>query len=231
MYCVKCGVKLEDTEKTCPLCGTVAFHPDIKRDEVERLYPENKYPRQQVNKLAALVIITTMFLLPIIITLLCDLKVNSRVGWSGYVIGALILGYVMVVLPFWFRKPNPVIFVPVSFASIGGYLWYVNFAADGDWFLSFGFPLVGVLGLIATAVVTLFKYVKRGSLYISGGAILLLGILSPVFELLVNITFAIEKYSFWSVYPLVASLLLGGMLIFLAINSSVREKLEKKFFI
>ena len=49
MYCVKCGVKLEDTEKMCPLCGTVVFHPDIKRDEVERLYPENNYPKQHIN--------------------------------------------------------------------------------------------------------------------------------------------------------------------------------------
>ncbi len=231
MYCVKCGVRLEDTEKMCPLCGTVAFHPDIKRDDVERLYPENNYPKQKINTFAVLVIITTMFLIPIIITLLCDLKVNARVGWSGYVMGALVLVYVMLVLPFWFKKPNPVIFVPVAFAAIGGYLCYINLAADGDWFLSFGFPLVGCLGLIATAVVTLCKYIKRGRLYIFGGTVLLMGILSPVFELLVNITFGIAKYSFWSVYPLAASLLLGGMLIFLAINSTVREKLERKFFL
>jgi hypothetical protein len=50
MYCVKCGVKLEDTEKMCPLCGTMVFHPDIKRDDVERLYPENNYPKQQINR-------------------------------------------------------------------------------------------------------------------------------------------------------------------------------------
>lgn len=231
MYCVKCGVRLEDTEKMCPLCGTVAFHPDIKRDDVERLYPENNYPKQHINTLAVMVIITTMFLIPLIITLLCDLKVNARVGWSGYVMGALVLVYVMLVLPFWFKKPNPVIFVPVAFAAIGGYLCYINLAANGDWFLSFGFPLVGCLGIIVTAVVTLCKYIKRGRLYIFGGTVLLFGILFPVFELLVNITFGISEYSFWSVYPLTASLLFGGMLIFLAINSTVREKLERKFFL
>ena len=231
MYCVKCGVKLEDTEKMCPLCGTVVFHPDIKRDDVERLYPESKYPKQQINKVAAMMIITTMFIIPVIITLLCDLQVNSRVSWSGYVIGALLVSYIMIVLPFWFKKPNPVIFVPCSFAAIGGYLWYINFAVDGNWFLSFAFPLVACIGVIVTAVVTLLKYVKRGELYIFGGSILLLGLLSPVLELLVNITFWVDKFSFWSVYPLVALLLIGGLLIFLAINTTLREKMERKFFI
>ena len=39
MYCVKCGVKLADSEKQCPLCQTLVFHPDITREEGEKLYP------------------------------------------------------------------------------------------------------------------------------------------------------------------------------------------------
>ena len=49
MYCVKCGVKLADTEKQCPLCGTVAFHPDIVREEVASLYPPVRNPNPQVS--------------------------------------------------------------------------------------------------------------------------------------------------------------------------------------
>ena len=37
MYCIQCGVKLADTEKQCPLCGTVVFHPDLPRPEAEPL--------------------------------------------------------------------------------------------------------------------------------------------------------------------------------------------------
>ena len=29
MYCVKCGVELGDSEKTCPLCGTSVFYTDM----------------------------------------------------------------------------------------------------------------------------------------------------------------------------------------------------------
>ena len=45
MYCVKCGVKLADTEKKCPLCNTVVCHPDFKQTAERPLYPSSKLPR------------------------------------------------------------------------------------------------------------------------------------------------------------------------------------------
>ncbi len=231
MYCVKCGVKLEDTEKVCPLCATVPYHPDIERKEAEPTYPENKYPSQQMNKTAVMIIITTVFLLPFIITLLCDIQINASVTWSGYVMGSLLLAYIIVILPLWFKRPNPVIFVPCDFAAIGLFLLYINFAVDGNWFLGFVFPLVGGVGLIVTAVVTLVRYIKKGRFYIFGGALIALGAFMPVLELLLNVTFSKERFAMWSVYPLVTLALLGGMLIFLAINRSAREAMERRFFI
>ncbi len=231
MYCVKCGVKLEDTEARCPLCNTVPFHPDIDREEADSLYPENRYPKQQVKPKVALIILTTMYLTALIIPLLCDLQINESITWSGYVAGALVLSYVAFILPYWFRRPNPVIFVPCAFLTAGLYIWYINFAVDGDWFLSFAFPVVGAVGLIVTAVVTLIKYVKGGELYIFGGAFILLGLLMPVLEILVNITFHKSQFHFWSLYPLIPLVLLGGMLIFLAICRPARESMERKFFI
>ena len=37
MYCVKCGVQLADTEKSCPLCGTRVYHPDLVQAEATPL--------------------------------------------------------------------------------------------------------------------------------------------------------------------------------------------------
>ncbi len=232
MYCVNCGVKLEDTEKKCPLCGTVVFHPALPRPEGERLYPADKYPvQQQMSRGTGLVIITALFLLPLIITLLVDLQINRVVTWSGYVMGALVLGYVVTVLPLWFRKPNPVIFVPVDFAALGVYLLYISLKTQGGWFLSFGFPVVGGLGLIVTAVVTLCRYLRRGRLYVFGGAAIALGAFMPLMEFLVNITFDLPRFFAWSLYPLTVLVLLGGVLIYLAISRSAREMMERKFFI
>lgn len=230
MYCVNCGVKLADTETVCPLCGVTAYHPDILREKAEPLYPQQRYP-EQVSTLGALIIVTAAFLLPILITLLCDLQISGNVTWSGYVVGALLTAYVVLVLPSWFRRPNPVIFVPCGFAAVGLYVLYIDLATAGGWFLSFAFPVVGFIGLVTTAVVALFRYVRRGKLYIIGGAAVALGLFMPLMEFLLCITFEHLRFAAWSFYPLTALVLLGGTLIFLAISRPARESMERKFFI
>lgn len=231
MYCINCGVKLADTEKRCPLCGTVVFHPELIRPEAEPLYPQDQIPVPKVNSRIANVIVTAAFLLPILITLLCDLQMNGGVTWSGFVVGALLAGYVILVLPTWFRKPNPVIFVPCGFVAVGLYLLYISLATGGHWFLSFGFPVTGAVGLIVTTVVTLLRYVRRGRLYVFGGAAIALGAFMPVMELLMNLTFHFQKFKWWSLYPMIPLVLLGGVLIFLAAYRPARESMERKFFI
>ena len=49
MYCITCGVKLSDTEKQCPLCGTIPFHPDIVRPDALPLFPEERNPHTKVG--------------------------------------------------------------------------------------------------------------------------------------------------------------------------------------
>ncbi len=231
MYCIKCGVKLADTERVCPLCGTRVFHPDLTQEEGESLYPQNAYPKTKKSTYIPQMLATFALVLPMIIVFLCDWQINREVTWSGYVIGALVLGFVFIVLPSWYKKPNPVAFVPIGFCVLGLYLLYINFHIDGDWFLSFAFPLVGGLGLIITALVTLLKYLKRGKLYVFGGFFIALGGFMLLIEFMANYTFNVEHFHGWSLYPLVSLVMLGGFLIFVAIYRPAREVMERKFFI
>lgn len=230
MYCIQCGVKLADTEKRCPLCGTVPFHPDIPREQGTPLYPPDRYPRQQVSRKGVLGVVTILLMIPMLITLICDLGINARITWSGYVIGALGLGYVAAVLPLWFRRPNPAIFVPCDFLAVGAYVLYIDLSLKGGWFLGFAFPVIGYLGLLVSTVVILIRYTRRGALYIYGGALMALGAFLPLMELLMVITFRLPGFIGWSLYPLVALVLLGGALIFLAICRPARESAQRKLF-
>ena len=231
MYCSNCGVKLGDAERKCPLCGTAAFHPELIREEGEPLYPGQRYPAPQVNSRAAQIVLTTFVLMTALITLEIDLQVDGAVSWAGYVTGALLVGYVMLVLPFWFRKRSPVVFVPAAFGAIGLYLWYINYAVNGDWFLRFAFPVTGYVGLVVTAFVVLMKYLRRGRLYIVGGAFVAFGVFMPLLEFLIWLTFSPGQFGVWFMYPMIVLVLLGGMFIFLAICRPARETMERKFFV
>ncbi len=233
MYCVKCGVELADTEKMCPLCGTRVYHPDIERAPAEPTYPAYKKERENMRPQGLLFILTVLAAMPIAITLFCDLYYGNGLTWSGYPIGAIILFYTAFVLPQWFYRPNPVIFVPVTFGVVGLYLLYINYAAEGDWFLFFAFPILVYVALCVCAVITLLRYTSRGRLYIAGASFIAVGVLCPLIEFFMNITF-FEKppFSFfWSIIPLIACFLAGMMLIVIAIVRPLRESLKKRFFI
>ena len=231
MYCIKCGVELADSQQKCPLCNTHVFHPDLSRPQAERPYPQNLYPPQQVRPWGMLVIATVLFLLPLLISLICDLQLNGRVRWSGYVAGGLLVGYVALILPRWFRRPNPVIFVPCAFASAGAYLLYINCATGGHWYLTFALPVTCGFGLIVTTVVTLTRYIRRGRLYIWGGAAMATGLFTLVLELLLDCTFHFPLVLRWSLYPAVSLMLLGATLLVIGISRPLRESLGKRLFI
>jgi len=231
MYCANCGVKLADTEKQCPLCGIRAFHPDILRKNAPPLYPPEKYPARPVGRRGLQIVLTALFLLPLVVSLLCDVQLNDAITWSGYVSGALLVAYISCVLPMWFHDPNPVIFIPCAYASAISYLLYISLSTGGGWFMTFGFPVAGFLALLTTAVATLLKYVHKGELYIIGGAILLLAFFMPLMGYLLNLTFFRPGFAFWSLYPAVSLFLLGATLIFLAICRPARQTMERKFFI
>ena len=230
MYCVNCGVKLADTEEKCPLCKTAPGEPLIKREPARALYPKNRYPEASVKPRAINGALLILFLIPLLVTLFVDLQSDWRIDWFWYVAGALVLAYIVLALPIWFRNPNPAIFVPCDFAASALYLLLIDLLTGGKWYLSFALPTTVSIGMIVTAVVVLLRYLRKGRLYILGGAMIALGASILLMEYLLTVTFG-TAFAGWSVYPLIVFAMLGGLLIFLAINSSAREKMERKFFI
>ena len=230
MYCVKCGIRLADGEEKCPLCDTATSLHSLPRAARQPLYPAGQYPAAPKGAGVRNGAILFLFCLPLLVCLFVDLQVDDRLSWFYYVTGAAVVLYVIAALPAWFREPNPVIFVPCSFAACAAYLLLIDLLTGGGWFLPFALPVAVVLTLIVTAVVVLTRYIKKGWLYIFGGAGLALGGFMIQVELMVIAVFG-RPFTGWSVYPLIALGGLGAFLIFLGINHTAREKMERKFFL
>lgn len=231
MYCVKCGVELADSEKKCPLCMTPVYYPEADKLS-EPTYPPFQKQPEKVSPRGVYFIITFVFLVSGIISVICDLNLGNGVVWAGYVVGGLATAYVIFILPGWFERSHPAVFIPTSFAAVALYLLYVSLVTGGDWFLPFALPVCGGVALIVVSVGVLSHYLKRGYLYIWGGALIATGFLSVLIDVLVNLVFfdAGAKI-FWSVYPLTVFLLFGLMLIVIAIVKPFKESLKKIFAI
>ncbi len=231
MYCIRCGVELAPSERSCPLCGTVVYHPDLPQQTGEPTYPPRHPVRRHLKRHAPLSLLTLLTVILGAQVLMLDMRMIDGLSWSYYAVGGLLLLYVIAVLPCWFVRPNPVIFVPCDFAAVMLYTLGVDVLTGGGWFLSFAFPVIGLLGLLTTAVITLCRYVRRGYYFIWGGAIIALGAFIVLLELFIHITFSPLHAFFWSFYPLVGCTLLGMFLILVGICKPLREALEKTFFL
>ena len=231
MFCIKCGVELADTEKSCPLCGTTVYHPDLVQKEVAPNYPPYRRPHSRINRRGVLFLITVCCVMLAIQLLVLEISVFDQLSWSLYAVGGLILAYIIMLLPTWFSRPNPVIFVPCDFAAAILYLLFINEFTGGNWFLTFALPIAFWAAVIVTAIITLSRYIGRGYFFIFGGASVLTGAFVVMIEILLHLTFAPPKFYFWSVYPLIGFTLLGIALIIIGICRPLRESIAKKIFI
>ncbi len=231
MYCINCGIELSKGQAICPICRTKVNHPDFPADPELSTYPARPFQSEEYNRRGLLFVLTVLWGLIVALPLLLESMILGRIGWSGYAAGGIAFAYILLILPTWFRNPNPVIFVPCDFAAAALLLLYIDLKTGGSWFLSFAFPVTGMLAVIITAICALWRYLRRGRLYILGGGLIALGLFSVYLEFFICFTFASVKFIFWSLYPLVVLLTLGLMVITIAVVKPFKESLRKYFFL
>ena len=227
MFCVKCGVELADSESKCPLCNTPVYYPENARGELK--FPEYKNTREPLNARGLSFVISFFAVIAAIICVICNMTVDDELSWSVYAVAALALAYVIFVLPSWFRHPSVAVFVPLDFGMAAVFVGIIAVMTRADWYFSFALPVIAFFALITSSVAILSYYIRRGYLYIWGGASILLGVFLPILELLLHLNFKIEGNFHWSFYPCTALILIGIMLIVIAIVKPFRESLRKIF--
>ena len=227
MYCVRCGVKLQDGVDSCPLCNAPVWNPDQPAGESSY---SNHYPLiQKESNIPFAVAMTVICVMAMIVILAVCLRLYGKLCWGGYVLGGIMLFYVIVVLPCWFKDPPIEVFVPVDHAAAALLVLYICLKTGGHWFLSFAFPVLLASCLLFTGVVCLLKHVKGGRLYILGGFLLGLGVFTVLIEFFEHLTFGVPMFV-WSLYSLIVFAAAGGFLLLAGMIPSLRGALEKHFF-
>lgn len=227
----------------CPLCGTMILvqgedgkirFGDLVENPEPSQFPKYTGEPEKVNPHGLMFALTGLFAVALIICLLTDVLMSKRITWSGYAAVGLASVYVTWVLPWWFKRPNPVIFFPTGMASVLLAALYVCIRTGGRWFLSFALPVGAAFTAIVEAVIVLVKYAvkkrRHRLLYIVGGALIALGGLCVLIEFLLRVTFGTPMI-WWSVIPLVSLFLLGMLLIVSGISPKLRLFIYKRSFI
>ena len=227
MYCVKCGVRLQEGAGRCPLCATPVWNPE--ETTAEHGYPDTLPHAHRESDLPGAVAFTVICAIAVLVTLTVCFKLYGALNWGGYVVLGIALFYVVAVLPRWFRQPRGEVFVPVDHAAIALYMLYICLKTGGHWFLSFAFPVILASCALSTAMICLLKYVRGGRLFIFGGFLILLGGFTVLVEFFEHISFGTEMFR-WSLYSLASFGAAGVFLLVAGMIPALRQGLEKRFF-
>ena len=231
MYCVRCGVRLEDGVKSCPLCGTPVWDPEAPSPEADRHYNARLYPvRSRSTRYAALAFVTVLLCTACLACLIVCLRLYGAVAWSGYAMLGAALAYIGLVLPLWFRRYRPAVFLPVSFAAAGGYLLYICLRTGGRWFLPFAFPCTGIAFLCTFGGWGLALFKGKSKLLLTGVYIMLLGGATMLIEFFQHIAFLTPMFR-WSLYSASSFGLIGLFLFVSSFIPPLRRALHRKLFL
>ena len=227
MYCVKCGVKLQEGVERCPLCRTPVWNPGQTPET--RSYPDTLPQQHRQADLPGAVALTVISVTAILVTLIVCFHLYGALRWGGYAILGILLFYVIAVLPRWFRQPRGEVFVPVDHAAAALFVLYVCLKTGGHWYLSFALPVIGAGCLILTALICLLKYVRGGRLFILGGFLLTLGGYTVLVEFFEHLSFGLAMFR-WSLYSLAGFGAAGLFLLLAGMIPPLRQEIRKRFF-
>lgn len=231
MYCVKCGVRLPEGVKACPLCNTPVWQPEEGETGEKAATYSDRYPvYSRQKRLTVMASLTVGLLSAMVACLVIALNTTGRLGWSFYVLVGTAAFYFAFLMPLWFRRPHPMIFVPVSFLSVCLLLLSIALYTGGRWFWTFAFPLTALLAALTIGAIALYRYVKGGAIFITGGLLVAIGGGCLLAELFQHLTFRTPLFT-WSLYAATVFGLFGGFLLLAGIIRPLREHLKRKFFL
>ena len=230
MYCVYCGVRLQEGAQECPLCHTpVAAAPMPQRPGGS--FYSDRYPRpeKQSGRYLMLGLITVIMVAAGLGCLIFCLKSLGRADWSGFVSLGLALLWIWLILPNLFRRWRPMIFLPIGFACTAGYLLYVCAKTGGSWFLSFAFPVTAIAAVLTLTGVAMMRYIVEGRLRLMSLLLITIGLSFMLVEFFQHITFGTPMFV-WSLYCVSVFGLIGLFLFIASFVPPLRAYLRSKFF-
>ena len=160
-YCVNCGVELDPTAHTCPLCGTPVHNPSCPVDETQpSFFPQQLAEVAPVSRGTAAALLSAMLGSVALCCALLNLVLHPELRWSLFAIGAAAMLWVWGVLPLLSRRIPLWGRLTLDVGAVAVYIALIAWALDGGaWFRGLAVP---VLALAAAVVFCLSWLLRRG---------------------------------------------------------------------
>lgn len=168
-YCVNCGVELEPSYKSCPLCDTEVIIPNKTKKDIDEAtaYSRNfEIPKSTSKKYLAFVL-SILMMIPNVVFLILDIFI-----WEGsvekFIFAVSAVAWIWLVFPLIWKKPQPIIMLAIDILSLLLCIYlFTDLTVKDAWFNSLAMPIT----ISAWALAALFILWLRKPRTPSGKAI------------------------------------------------------------
>jgi len=240
-YCVNCGVKVIESEESCPLCNCPVVNPMKDKtmpEDMERPYPKRRDTLKNIiDRKFIISVISILYLLPIIICIAVDVTLQKSMTWSVISTASVILCWAIIFLPYILEKRFASVYLTMDLALMAvlfsAIAWYIN---DYDWVSILAMPIALAVYVILTLIIYGINMKVVYGLYI--GAIVMsgIGVISVITELLVwnylrHYVAEDSAFAYWSLFVFISCIIVAGLLCYTEWKKAVKRGLEKRFHI
>ena len=229
-YCVNCGVKLDASLKSCPLCRTPVINPmELKNASPDFPYPQERGQVEVVKRKDLGILITIVLTAAALSCGLLNLLVFTETLWSLLIIGICILLFVFAFPAVIYTKLPIYLSLCFDGIAIGVYLYLITYLTpSARWFWQLAVPIV----LMVTVLVEIFTFLLRSlpisiistALYIfAEAAVLCIGI-----ELFIHRFNGTPLRLSWSAVVLTACAIIVAALVTILSKRRLRDAVQRR---
>lgn len=229
-YCVNCGVELDPTAVSCPLCGTPVLNPKAPVDRTSPTpFPIQRREVEPVDRRSMGLLFTGMLAS---IALCCGvlnwLAFVPQIPWSWYVIGAAGLIWIWSALPLLVRMPL-LLCLLADLAGIAGFLALVAWRTDGwYWYTGLALPIVAMTGLLGGSLAhCLVRHHSRLTTLLV--FLMVLGVYLIGLEVLIDRFNGGTYTPGWSLIAAAVILVVGVIFLIVRLRPRLREEFRRRF--
>jgi hypothetical protein len=231
-YCVNCGVELAESEKACPLCDTEVINPRSPWTEpLSRPYPnEIETILSQIDRRYIASLLTIFLMIPVFVSLVCNLIYGEGITWSAYVIGAGAMLFIWIVLPLYFTHYRLLLFLGFDCLAVMLYLLFIDLVVnEASWFLPLGLPISGTFSVLLLLSAFVFSR-ERGKLILVRAAILFMDIsvLVLAIEISTDLYVRGEVSLSWAPFVIIPCLVLAVSTQIIERKKNLKEEMRKR---
>ncbi|MBO5291940.1 MAG: hypothetical protein J6B10_02025 [Lachnospiraceae bacterium] len=229
-YCVNCGVELDPSLQSCPLCNTPVINPnELKKMMPPSPFPEDRGQVETVHRKDLAVLLTAFLVSSAVACALLNLLVFQKAYWSLPIIGICMIIWVFAIPLVIYRKISVWVSILLDGLSTILYLYLLTWlTAKNEWFYHIGIPIVILVTLLIETVAFLYRkfpvsFLGSALYFVIAAALLCVGI-----EIILDIYFHGSISLGWSAVVLTACAIMTAILTTILSKKRLRNAVRRR---